>query len=595
MPIVGTAGHVDHGKSTLIRALTGRDPDRLAEEKERGLTIDLGFAWTTLPSGTSIGFVDVPGHERFIKNMLAGIDAVNVGLLVVAADEGWMPQSEEHLAVLDLLEIPRVVVALTRVGLADDEVRELALAEVEEQVTGTVAQHAPIVPVDSVTGEGIDRLVEQLDAAVAGTTVPDLGRPRMWVDRSFTIKGAGTVVTGTLLDGGLSTGEEVVVHPAGDRARIRTIQSHEESRESVEPGSRTALNLAGIEGERPERGAMVGRSGEWVPTRRFIVTLRTVRSVVTPVRDRGAYHLHLGSGAWPARLRLLDGPELVGHGHAVITTKDPVPLTMGDRFVLREVGRRAVVGGGRVIEPDPPSRVRHLDLARLEGLVGAAPDVMAAGLLQSRGSARVDVLAAHARGGGAGDAVSAGDLVVDPDEAARLTVGAVAAVEQYQTANPLRPGIPKASLASRLDVELGLLEVLVAQSDRLAESGATVTIAGHTVVLSPGDEAAWAAARAQMTAGLTVPLVPELGLSTELVYALERSGSMIRISSQLAYLPEQIDQIIAGLGDLPDEFTVAELRDHFGLTRKYAVPLAEWLDAEGHTTRKGDLRSIRSR
>jgi selenocysteine-specific elongation factor len=595
MPIVGTAGHVDHGKSTLIQALTGRDPDRLAEEKERGLTIDLGFAWTTLPSGASVGFVDVPGHERFIKNMLAGIDAVNVGLLVVAADEGWMPQSEEHLAVLDLLEIPHVVVALTRTGLADEEVRELAVAEVEEQLVGTVAEHAPIIPVDSLTGDGLDLLVDELDAAIAATTVPDFYRPRMWVDRSFTIRGAGTVVTGTLLDGGLRTGEEVTLFPAGETARIRTIQSHEESRESAEPGSRTALNLAGIDGPRPERGAMVGRPGEWVPTTRFVVTLHTVRHVAAPIRDRGAYHLHVGSGAWPARLRLLDGPELVGHGHAVVTTTQPIPLTLGDRFVLREVGRRAVVGGGRVIEPDPPGRVRHINFTGLERLVGAEPNTMAAGLLQSRGSARAAVLSAHSRGGMAADALRAGDFVLDSAEAGRLTDAAVTAVEDYQVANPLRPGMPKASLASRLGVDLELVAVLITRSDRLMEAGATVTTVGHAVVLSPGEEAAWAAARQRLAAGLTVPPIPELGLSTELVYALERSGSLVRVSGRLAYLPEQIEQFTTGLGDLAEEFTVAEFRDHFGLTRKYAVPVVEWLDAEGYTVRKGDLRSVRSR
>ncbi len=595
MPIVGTAGHVDHGKSTLIRALTGRDPDRLAEEKARGLTIDLGFAWTTLPSGTTIGFVDVPGHERFIKNMLAGIDAVNVGLLVVAADEGWMPQSEEHLAVLDLLEIPELIIALTRTGLVDEETCGLATAEIDEQVVGTVAEGAPIVPVDSISGVGLDQVVEELDRAVARTTVADLDRPRLWVDRAFSIRGAGTVVTGTLLDGELKTGDDVAVLPGGAVARIRSLQSHEEVHDSIGPGSRTALNLTGIDAAGIGRGDMLGRPGEWVPTRRFAAALRTIRNVRAPIRDRGAYHLHVGSGAWPARLRLLDGAELVGHGHAVISVEAPIPLALGDRFVLREVGRRAVVAGGRVIEPSPPPRLRHLDLSALEDLVGAAPDDQAAGLLESRSTERAPILAAHTRGGMAGRAVVAGEFVVDPDAADLLTEEAVATVREYQEANPLRPGIPKASLASRLGIERELVAALLARSDQLVDAGSDITTVGHTVTLSTGQEAAWTSARERLAAGLTVPLLSELRLATELVYALERSGRIVRISDQLAYLPEQIGAIVSGLDDLPDQFTVADLRDHFGLTRKYAVPIVEWLDREGHTIRRGDVRSVRAR
>jgi len=591
MPIVGTAGHVDHGKSTLIRALTGRDPDRRAEEKERGLTIDLGFAWTTLPSGTVIGFVDVPGHERFIKNMLAGIDAVNVELLVVAADEGWMPQSEEHLAVLDLLEIPRLVIALTRISLADEETRYLALADVEEHVTGTVAADSPIIAVDSISGEGLDELIAALEQAVTATNVLDLGRPRLWVDRSFSISGAGTVVTGTLLDGPLAVGDEVTVFPAGDVSRIRGIQSHEQVLEHVEPGTRTALNLSGLDTAAVTRGAMLGRAGEWAPTTRTLVLLRTVRDLAAPLKDRGAYHLHVGSGSWPARIRLLDGPELTGSGHAVITTRHPIPLAVGDRFILREVGRRAVVAGGRILEPAPPDRIRTVRLERLESVLDASPDEQAAGLLTSRGAADIAILSAHTRGGTAAEAVVGGGSALDPDEAARLTTAAVSAVERYQSANPLRPGMPKASLASQLGLDLDLLAVLLSQTDRLTDAGPDVATTGFLVELNPEQTGAWEAARTRLEANLAVPASGDLGLSTELVYALVRAGSLLRISSELVYLPDQIAVLIARLKELPTGFTVADFRDHFGLTRKYAVPLLEWLDGEGHTTRSGDGRT----
>jgi len=595
MPIVGTAGHVDHGKSTLIRALTGRDPDRLAEEKERGLTIDLGFAWTTLPSGTSIGFVDVPGHERFIKNMLAGIDAVNVGLLVVAADEGWMPQSEEHLAVLDLLDIPRLVIALTRTGLADEETRELATAEIEEHVSGTVAEGAPIVPVDSITGEGLEHLVAELESALATVAVPDIGRPRLWVDRSFSIRGAGTVVTGTLLDGSLTLGDDVEILPAGEMSRIRGIQSHEQTRETAEPGTRTALNLTGIDTSAAARGAMVGRAGDWATTTRFLGSLRSVRNLPDPVRDRGAYHLHVGSGSWPARIRLLDGPELAGHGHAVITTSEPIPLTIGDRFIMREVGRRAVVAGGRVTEPAPPARIRSIDVAQLDELLDQPPDAQAAGLLAGRGVVRAEILAAHSRGGRASEAVSAGGFVVDPGEGDRLIGKAVSTVESYQAENPLRPGMPKASLASRIGIDLELLTVLVDRTGALEEKGSDIATTGFAVNLTPAQEAAWQVARQRLEAGLAVPGVGELGMSTELVYALIRAGGLVKVTGDLAYLPDQIEAIVTRLKELGDGFTVAEFRDHYGLTRKYAVPLLEWLDREGYTARRGDVRTLREK
>lgn len=591
MPIVGTAGHVDHGKSTLVHALTGRDPDRLAEEKRRGLTIDLGFAWTTLPSGTEVGFVDVPGHEKFIKNMLAGIEAVNVGLLVVAADEGWMPQSEEHLAVLDLLELPAVVIALTRVDRCDAETREMAAAEVEEQVAGTVAEGAPIIEVDSVGGTGVADVAAALDDAIAATTVRNRERPRLWVDRAFVIAGAGTVVTGTMLDGTFATGDEVAVFPGATSARIRGMQSHERDVDAAVPGNRTALNLSGLESGGVPRGAMIGRHAEWVPSGRFVVALRTVRSLVEPLRDRGAFHLHLGSGAWPARLRLLGEKELSGQGFALITTGEPLPITMGDRFILREVGRRAVVGGGRVIEPSPPSRVARLDLAMLAATLGEEPDAQADALLRSRTRAVTATLAAHANGGTPRQGLVVAGEAFSKAEASRLTGLAMSEVKSFHDTNPLRRGMPKATLASRLGVGLAPLDRLI--EGVLTDLGSEVADVGFSASLDPRQAEDWKRVREALSADLAVPRLPDLGLDTELTHALERDGSLVRVSADLVFLTEQIEEIIEGLQSLPDGFTVAQFRDHFGLTRKYAVPLLEWMDANGHTIRRGDGRVVR--
>ena len=304
MPVVGTGGHVDHGKSTLVQALTGRDPDRWREEKERGLTIDLGFAWTEL-GGREVSFVDVPGHERFIKNMLAGTGGFDVALLVVAADEGWMPQSEEHLAVLDLLEIRHGVVAITKIDRADSDLVELAMLETEEQLAGTSLEAAPIMPVSAVTGEGLAELRTVLMQVLETAPVTSRGRTRLWIDRVFPVSGAGTVVTGTLVDGPLSVGDRVEVMPGAHPGRVRSLQAHETERTTVRPGTRTAAGIAGLDRRNVARGSMLGHPGEWMPSSRVLATVRTARYVNEPISRRGAYQLHLGSGAWPVRLATL--------------------------------------------------------------------------------------------------------------------------------------------------------------------------------------------------------------------------------------------------------------------------------------------------
>ena len=595
MPIVGTAGHVDHGKSTLVKALTGRDPDRWQEEKQRGLTIDLGFAWTELPSGIEVGFIDVPGHERFIKNMLAGIDAINVALLVVAADEGWMPQSEEHLSVLDLLEVPSVVVALTRLGLTDSETAELAAAEVADELAGTIAENAPVIGVDSLSGKGIDLVLTALDKALAGQAAVDIGRPRMWLDRAFSISGAGTIVTGTLLDGPLSTGDQIELYPTGRTARIRSLQTHEQSLETIRPGNRAAVNLSGIERAEAGRGMMLGVPGQWALSDRLIVSLRTGRRLDGPLRDRGAYHLHMGSGAWPVRVRLIGTSQLVGSGHALLTLNSPLPMAVGDRFILREVGRRTVVAGGRIIDPAPAGRNHREEVEALGHINSADRNKQAEMLLAWRGQETLNVLAAQTRGGVPADATHVGQAALAGKEEERLTRAAVEAVKRFQESNPLRAGIPKARLASQLRIDADLLNALISGSEQLGDLGAEVATSDFTTRLGPAELASWGQAQLKLAeAGLAVPRLSDLELDKELVHALVRDGLITRIGPDLAYLPGQIKEIVAGLAYLPGSFTVAQFRDHFQLTRKYAVPLLEWLDGEGYTVRDGDFRRVKS-
>ena len=599
MPVVGTAGHVDHGKSTLVRALTGRDPDRWAEEKRRGLTIDLGFAWTTLADGTEISFVDVPGHERFIKNMLAGSEAIDVALFVVAADEGWMPQSEEHLAVLDLLGVRSGVVAITKADRADDELLEFVTLEVEERLAGTSLAETPIIPVSAITNQGMDVLRTALEGAVREIrpTLVDVGRPRLWVDRSFTIAGAGTVVTGTLLDGSLAAGDQLEIWPGSLRGRIRGLQSHEQDHVRVAPHNRVAVNLVGLERAEVARGAMLGRPDDWVPTDRVLVYVNPARYLDEPLTNRGAYHLHLGSGAWPVRLRLVEASALEDSGPAVLQLSQPLPLKVGDRFIVREVGRRAVVGGGRVLDPHPSARLADLrpTVETLRTVVEGSADEIASALLEVRGRDSLARLSADSGGGTPNDAVIAGPLALARSSAAQLSNEAVQTATTFHTDNPLRPGIPKASLASRLQVDPAVVEALVAGSRHLRDDGATVAVEGFGGMLTSSQEDAWEKLRATLVAsGLAVPRIKELGIDQELLHALVRQDRVVKIGEDLIYLPEQMEEIIQRLGTLPEEFTVAQFRDAFGFSRKYAIPLLEYLDARRVTAREGDVRTVRA-
>ena len=344
MRVIATAGHVDHGKSSLVLALTGTDPDRFPEEKARGLTIDLGFAFTTLGDGADggtgtdgevVGFVDVPGHIRFIKNMLAGVGAVEVAVLVVAANEGWMPQTDEHARILELLGVEHGLVVLSKADLVDDETLELAQLELGERLGERPLGRWPVVSADALSGRGIDTVRATLARVLAAAPVAaDRGRPRLWVDRSFAARGAGTVVTGTLGGGSLTVDADVVIAPGGHHARVRGIESHHERLESVAPGTRVAVNLAGIEHASVQRGDAVVLAGQWAEAAVFDAALQMVPGEA-PLR-RGVLQCHVGSGVHPVRVRPLDDPRFV----RLRLTDTRLPLAPGDRLVLRSSARR---------------------------------------------------------------------------------------------------------------------------------------------------------------------------------------------------------------------------------------------------------------
>jgi selenocysteine-specific elongation factor len=599
MPIIGTAGHVDHGKSTLVQALTGRDPDRWAEEKARGLTIDLGFAWTRLGDGQEVGFVDVPGHERFIKNMLAGVGALDVALFVVAADEGWMPQSEEHLSILDLLDVRHGVVAVTRSDLVDQDLLELAVLDVDDRITGTALEDWPIVPVSAVTGDGIDVLRDTLATTLAAAApLLDCGRPRLWIDRSFVVSGAGGVVTGTLTGGSLRRDDAVTVWPGDRRTRVRGLQSHEHELTEAPPGTRTAVNLAGLDTAEVGRGSLLTLPDMHTPTTRLLVDLRLVRAADAPITSRGAFHLHAGTGAWPVHLRVVDGAEIDDAGAALVMLPEELPFEIGDRLILREVGRRAVVAGGRVLDPAPQGRLSAVQrsLPHLRAVVDASPDRRAAVLLDLRGRESVAVLAAHTGGGATDAGIRSAGTMLAAGSAAALLEQAEPLVRAFHDANPLRPGIPKSELASSLAVDPALLDAVIASQSRLIDSEGSIRTSDFTGGWGPAQEAEWGRVQSALRAdGLAVRRASQLETDRETFHALLRDGRLVRVADDLVYLPEQVDTVLDGLGDLNDGFTVAEFRDAFGLSRRHAVPLLEWLDSRGWTSRRGDVRTVRRR
>ena len=468
--VIGTAGHVDHGKSTLVEALTGIDPDRLAEEKERAMTIDLGFAWLTLPSDEAVGIVDVPGHRDFIENMLAGIGGIDLVLFIIAADEGVMPQTREHLAILDLLEIPGGIIALTKADLIDDpEWLDLVMLDVIEVVAGTVLEDAPIIPVSALDGRGLDDLLAALAEALSERAPrPDRGRPRLPIDRVFTISGFGTVVTGTLVDGALATGDEVAILPRDLPARVRGLQSHKDTIEIARPGSRVAVNLSGVDTTDILRGDVVTLPGLLAGSKLIDVRFRQLPEASRALRHNAEVKFFSGAAETVARVRLLGVRELLPgeEGWLQLDLVDALALDRGDRFILRYPSPTETIGGGDVLDPHPPylwRRFKDEVIDRLETLAEGTPEDMLLQILEpviamSFGDA---VAATALPEDGVRQAVElledSGLLIALPDSwlmaaSAWMRTGdhIVQILSDYHHAQPLDTGMAREELRSRL-------------------------------------------------------------------------------------------------------------------------------------------------
>ncbi len=563
MTVIATAGHVDHGKSTLVRTLTGTDPDRWDEEKARGLTIDLGFANLVLPSGKDVSFVDVPGHIRFLRNMLAGVGAVEACIFVVAATEGWKEQSEEHMRILDLLGIQHGVVALTKVDQVDDDLLELAMLDVEEHTENTFLAGAPVIPVAAPTREGIDDLIAAIADLVETMGEPaDHDRPRLWIDRAFSPSGAGTVVTGTLTGGSISIGDELTAQPLGERARIRGLQSHHRSVERVGPGNRVAVNLTGISHSDLRRGDVLVNQDQWQASSMIDAGLTVLPSLGHDVSRRGAFAAYIGSGEFNAKVRVL-GPDTLSPGSdgAVrLYLARSVPVLPGDRFILREHGRDETVGGGEILDIDP-----QLPASK------AKPDRSLERVIAERGWVDVDDLA---RLTGERHEPTIGRWVVDPAELEATTAAVRTRIDDA--------GSLGLDIAVLSDNERAIID---AENDIHVERGrATIGEAVDDMADHP-----WIAV---LDAEPFAPPGPD-GVDRGEVRELVRRGLVIEqegVHFSARAMHKAAVAIATKLAGQPDGITVAEARDVLSTSRKYVLPILAYMDGNGMTRRREDLR-----
>ncbi len=634
MYVIGTAGHVDHGKSTLVQALTGIDPDRLREEKERGMTIDLGFAWLKLPSGMEVSIVDVPGHERFIKNMLAGVGGIDVALLVVAADEGPMPQTDEHLAILDLLGISRGVVAITKADLVDGEWMELVKAEVEERLAPTALAGATLVPVSAVTRQGLPELVATLDRLLAAVPAKrDVGKARVPVDRVFTVAGFGTVITGTLIDGELRVGQEVEILPAGKRSRVRGIQSHKRKVDVATPGSRVAVNLASLPTEEIQRGNVVTLPGWLRPTRAVDVKLRVIEAAPKPLEHGDELTFHTGASEAVAKLSLLDVEKLKPgqSGWAQLRLADPVAVARGDQFIVRIPSPSFTVGGGVVVDPHPKRHRRFQQqlVENLSTLERGTPEEIA--LQQMPAAAPLDLQTLVQRTGlpmeQARQAVSAllaaGDLLLldgskgaaaaAPLNAQSLLIAAAAwaalrervesILASYHAEYPLRRGMPREEVRSRSGLDarsFSRVEARLLSEGAIAEEGPLMARSGHQVRFDEGlqrrvDDFLAFLREAGASPPSTQELLTRFGLDSEALAALADQGRVVEVAAGIVLEKQVYSQMvdsIVGMIRAQGSITVAAVRDRFNTSRKYALAIMEQLDEKRVTRRVGDERVL---
>jgi selenocysteine-specific elongation factor len=581
MHVIATAGHVDHGKSTLLRALTGMEPDRWAEERRRGMTIDLGYAWTVLPNGETVAFVDVPGHERFVGNMLAGLGPVPAAMLVVAADQGWCRQTAEHVVALQALGVRHGILVISRADLGD---AALAAEETHDYLAGTALASMETVAVSAVTGTGLPGLRAALSRLAAAIPAPPRDRPaRLWVDRAFTIRGAGTVVTGTLGSGELATGDEMLLVPSGAVVRVRKMESLRETIGRATAVARVAVNIRGLAKDDVHRGNALVTPSMWTA-----VNCMDVRLTCAGEHIPGHLTLHAGSAAVPVRARML------GADTARLTLASPLPLQIGERALLRDPGQQRIIAGAIILDTAPPPlRRRGGAAARARQLAGMSGKADLAGELKRRGVVSRKQLVAMgviAPRQPIDEAVTVGDWLVHQRQWGDWGRDLHSAVDQWAAGRPMTPGMPRDAAARRLGLpDRRLLDALVARSGDLVSDAEGVHRAGVSVSLTPEAERALAVIRERLAAEpFAAPEaqdLAELGLTVKDLAAAAKKGLMVRLAADIYLLPDAADIAVRRLRLLPRPFTVSDGRKALRTTRRVAIPLFEFLDRTGHTRR----------
>ena len=620
MFVVGTAGHVDHGKSALVRALTGIDPDRLQEEKERGMTIDLGFAWLSLPSGKDISIVDVPGHERFVNNMLAGVGSVDMAMLVVAADESIMPQTKEHLAILDLLNVKSGVIVITKKDLVDEEWMELVKLDVQDLIQDTVMANSPIYGVSSETREGINELIEGIDNALSlSNRVRDIARPRLAIDRSFSVSGFGTVVTGTLIDGCIEVGQELEIAPSRKSVKIRGLQTHKRKEEIANPGTRVAANISGIDQTDVSRGDVLTIPGWLRPSEAFDVHLKVLEDAPNNLRHNMFVSLHTGTIEIVSRLRLLEG-DIAEPGSvtwAQIKPNSSVPVVKGDHFVLRS--NMTTLGGGVVVDPHA-KRHRRRDDKTIERLtileMGTISDVLV-NTIDSHGLNLLDLK-------NLSDKIGMETSIIVNEISALINDGMILSTDddvnvafyftknswdslvdittlwlnEYHKEFPLRSGAPKEEIRNKLRMDgFGFNKVLslLCKKNIVEESASTISLIGYSPRLSSKQ---LEVTKAYIDAISKDPFSPstDVVIESEVLNFLHESGEVVKVADGVTFSAGSYNQMVSSVKEYINkngDISVGDVRDLFHTSRKYALALVDYLDQQQVTRRVGDVRILR--
>jgi len=614
---MGTAGHIDHGKSSLVKALTGIDPDRLKEEKERGITIDLGFADLVFPDGPSIGIVDVPGHERLVRNMLAGAGGIDFVLMVIAADEGIMPQSREHLHICDLLRIKSGLIAITKADLVEPDWIELVKDDVRSFVKGTFLEGAEIVTVSSVTGQNLDRLKEAIKKVAMEVEVkPSKGLFRLPVDRVFTLKGFGTVVTGTVVAGSAGLEETLEILPRNLTTRIRGLQSHGKPVKSISAGQRAALNLQGIEKDDLHRGDTLVSAGRFSPTRTIDARIEMLKGA-PPLKSRVQVHFHLGTSETIARV-ILYGAEQLGPGESCycqMRLDNPVVAQSGDRFIIRRLSPVDTIGGGVVLDPTPGRRRKAEGTADLEVFeLGTVADKIA---MKVRKAAIRGITVAEVEGwlraevpaiaeavdelATKGVVKKHGDTIIHADAYASFTQAVKGMLEEFHRKNPLRHGMPKEEMRATLRMEPRIFSSLISSLADVSVEKDLLRLKSFKAAVSDEDKAR--VLKVLEERGFNPPDKKELAAElrveekrvSDVLGFLGKEGYAVRINESLYLSRSAFERMIDLLREhfaRKPEMTVAEFRDILGTTRKYALPYLEYLDSNNITLRVGDVRKL---